>query len=184
MHKQIGYKLVRVADDGIYTTLYSKSIQTYTLGQTYRTRCRPHHKSGWYVCPSPALGAIVSRMPLTPGTYALLRCEVWGRHITYGSWKHAYACLRPLEEVERVQFRSLEIGSTQRGIPEDWQVTAVATRSCKARRSGISITEYELRAYDPARSPYWRDRKDGYNPITLATTTSGHGVPQWMMAVR
>ena len=46
----------------------------------------------------------------------------------------------------------------------------------------ISVTRYELRACSPLGSFYKRRRLDGSNPRTIATTTSGCGVPKWMIA--
>lgn len=57
-------------------------------------------------------------------------------------------------------------------------VQAKAVRS----RKGITITRYELRLTggDLGISPYLRKRANGQNPVILASTLSGRGVPVWM----
>ena len=48
-------------------------------------------------------------------------------------------------------------------------------------RSGISVQRYDLRASAPRTGSFYRrNRRDGDNPVVLAHTLSGHGVPRWM----
>lgn len=58
----------------------------------------------------------------------------------------------------------------------------VQASSFRPRRAPVSITRYDLRAYggDLGPSPYVRRRRSGANPVTLASTTSGHGCPAWL----
>ena len=59
-------------------------------------------------------------------------------------------------------------------------VVAALTVTRRARPR-LSITRYELRACSPLGSFYKRRRLDGSNPRTFASTTSGSGVPKWMI---
>jgi hypothetical protein len=59
------------------------------------------------------------------------------------------------------------------------QIVGAASR--QPRGGGITITEYELRAFPAGRARRWyRYGRDRDEVVTLAVTTSGHGAPRWM----
>jgi len=74
-------------------------------------------------------------------------------------------------------------GETVRLIPTGWALGTVEARSYRMA-SGVSVSRWEIRAYDPGRPgrpQYRRTRRDGYQPIILADRLSGEGIaPLWM----
>jgi len=58
--------------------------------------------------------------------------------------------------------------------------TIVNAYSVKPKAQKVSVQRYEIREYELGRSPYFRRRKDGYNPKIICGVLSGHGVPKWM----
>lgn len=67
-------------------------------------------------------------------------------------------------------------------VPDGWRVSIVSTDTQRMRWPRVSITRYELRAYDPGQPSgrLRRTRTSGYQPLVLAARTSGSGAPQWM----
>lgn len=65
-------------------------------------------------------------------------------------------------------------------------ICIVTGKSSRSRYHNIDVTPYEVRVFDADRvgAPhYFRQRKDGYNPVTLARRTSGTGCPKWMHTI-
>jgi hypothetical protein len=121
------YKIVQVdaGEEGrapSYHSLYDPA-HTYDLGKTYRQAAKAHHGGGWYVralewhetrwnerdlpyMHTTTLTAAFLAGDIHPqgrppvGTYALLRCEVWGRCVEYANGKEAWTYCKPVEVVD------------------------------------------------------------------------------------
>lgn len=104
---QIAYKLVKVNGDKLLSLYDSKT--EYTIGKRLVQAARENHQGGYYsystekaVRVALAAGTIVPRECLTEvEKFALLRCEIAGKIITYGN-KQASTYLTPIEIVETI----------------------------------------------------------------------------------
>ena len=126
------YKVVRILDDETYGTLYKHSDQTYTLGKTYRQAAKPNHNGGWYVrkdawteahgldhdgrfqyrtvtLREAFLAGDIAGKPADGAIYAMVRCEVWGKCVSYDSGKEAWTYCKPIEEVERFTVNDCQL---------------------------------------------------------------------------
>ena len=95
-----GYKALALAEDGTLHSIYSG--EEYVLGKTMRERAADNHGGGYYVYPT-LEQALKCEVPSDSTLYysrrVLVRCEVAGRSIEYGSGKIARTYLRPVEVV-------------------------------------------------------------------------------------
>jgi hypothetical protein len=89
-----------------------------------------------------------------------------------------------LTRLRVIRYHDPTHGECVRLIPADYALDIIQAYSVQPTGCPVSVTRYEMRAYDPTHAgtpQYIRDRNDGYNPIVLADRLCGRdGGPAWM----
>ena len=96
------WKAVAVRADGSLASIFDDEV-TYEIGKTRCEKVRDDHGGGYYVrqCPVLALTAPVPDESDNAGLpRRVVRCEVWGRHVDYGTSKSAWTYCRPTAMVK------------------------------------------------------------------------------------